>query len=711
MDKLDEEVSRTVIIDAETQRNELMQFLSMIHRFSEALSQGIDPAQACAHFVRIIIEETNVENSSIFLFDELNRKLDLIAAYSLADQLEMNRKCAGQNPSSLLREDTVKEVFETRSSILTEGSSANQQAITDAGLDNVSSASIPLLDQGVLNISSRHSSECILPMRRNWEMIGAVLGRFLLSIKAVNPKAVPIKEGETSKTLVSDPEHKKPQLSSSPFAEQILDRLPQGICALDSEGRIVHYNGSFEIMHGKGLLEIVGLSPAVLFKDPMEFKELLQKAAVSEPGSIQKTDVKLLNSTGETYFADIYLARLLDDSAFTSGYILVMDDITKKKIFFDKMVQSEKFAVLGTMAGGVSHDFNNLLMSILGNIQLTLPQIEDEEIRRRLQHVEKAVSDGSNTVRRLQRFSHRDLEMNSSHPVVDVTEAIRDVVELTRPRWKDLMERSGYSIDLQLHLAPNCFAAFNASDLREVLTNIFLNAVDAMPLGGTVTFKTECHDDRVIIEISDTGIGMSSQTAEKIFNPFFTTKGVGNSGLGLSVCWRLLDGCGGDIRVKSKPGKGTTFIIDLAKAEKACSIVSDPVRDTPIHCRLLLVEDDQHILNLLRDMLRLKGHDVICTADGAEALKLISEKEFDLVVTDLGMPAVNGWEIAKQTKVKKPGTPVIIITGWGAQYEGEDLAARGVDLMLSKPLSWGKMMHSIDKILSNVQSPRTISSQ
>ena len=259
--------------------------------------------------------------------------------------------------------------------------------------------------------------------------------------------------------------------------------MPQGICILDTEGKIVRFNRSIEKIQGDRLSEITGRSPAVLFQDPGCFEKLFARASESDPGQVEKTDVNLMNSTGETYLADINLVRLTDEGS-PSGYLLVIEDITRKKAFSDKIIQSEKLAALGTMAGGVSHDFNNLLMAILGHIQLVLPQIEDEEIRRRLQNIEKAVYDGSNTVRRLQRFTERERDPKAAAPNIDIEEAIKDVVELTRPRWKNVMERSGRSISIKMDLAPNCHAAINASDLREVLTNLLFNAIDAMPEGG-----------------------------------------------------------------------------------------------------------------------------------------------------------------------------------------------------------------------------------
>jgi len=204
-------------------------------------------------------------------------------------------------------------------------------------------------------------------------------------------------------------------------------------------GKVVRINRGIERIQGERLPEITGRSPGVLFQDPTAFEKLLARVSASDVGQVEKTDVNLMNSAGESYLADVNLVRLLDAGKLV-GYLLVIEDTTRKKAFSDKIIQSEKLAALGTMAGGVSHDFNNLLMAILGHIQLILPRIEDEEIRRRLQNIEKAVYDGSNTVRRLQRFTERERDPKAAASTIDIEEAVKDVVELTRPRWKNLME-------------------------------------------------------------------------------------------------------------------------------------------------------------------------------------------------------------------------------------------------------------------------------
>ena len=694
MDQLANDLLKMGLLGAKGQSDETGHSLAMIQRFAEAVSHDQEKATACQHFVRIIIEETCFENCSILFWNQLTSRLSLVAAYGLDDQLEVASRRYRQNLRFGAGQSIAGLVFSSGESVFIENTAEHPiPEIPDAVVTPVSLACVPILNLGVLNLSAYRPQKFTDQIRRNWEIIGKIIGHLTVGMQyARDAGEVSHPAGLETSTSVN------PDSRASHISDLILDFIPQGICILDMEGRIVRINRSILKMQGENLPDITGRSPAVLFQDSAIFGKLLARASESDAGQVEKTDVNLMNSCGETYLADINLVRLQEEGR-SVGYLLVIEDITRKKAFSDKIIQSEKLAALGTMAGGVSHDFNNLLMAILGHIQLILPQIEDEEIRRRLQNIEKAVYDGSNTVRRLQRFTERERDPKAIASTIDVEEAVKDVVELTRPRWKNLMERSGRTIDIKMDLAPNCLAAINASDLREVLTNLLLNAIDAMPQGGIVNFRSWCQGELVFLDVSDTGIGMSKDVAERIFDPFFTTKGIGNSGLGLSVSWSLIGRYGGDIQVKSKSGKGTTFTIKLARAEAVKTNAVSKTGEGTSSYRLLLVEDEPEILNLLRDMLRLKGHRVVAMSDGEKALELIDSSHFDLVLTDLGMPVVSGWEVAKRAKAKNPKTPVVMITGWGAQYEDIDLASRGVDLMLAKPLSWDKLLNSIEKLL------------
>jgi PAS domain S-box-containing protein len=708
MDHLLKDVLKMGLLKTQYQQEEMTQLLGIIQRFTELLPECARMYQICQWLVRIIIEETDFENCSVVLWNSEKERLSLCAAYGLEDLLGGGPYAQYHKDLSFARgEGIAGEVFSSHNPVFIEENAADNIPVKANAVVRPSSlACLPLLDLGVLNLSARKPYKFPVQKRRNWEFMSKIVGYLIL--ESIREKSMseaellhanrpgdatpqPLKEGARG------PQH------AADLPEQAMDRTPQGICILNSEGNVLRINKSIERLQGGNGLEIIGRSPSVFFQDTQAFRNLFLR--VRDSGQEEMTDVSLVNAKGRVYLADVYLSRLTSEQGAVTGYLLVINDMTKKKAFEDKMLQTEKLAALGTMAGGVAHDFNNLLMAVLGNIQLIMPQVDDEEIRRRLQNIEKAVHDGANTVRRLQRFTERDREHLASGIAVDVGEAITDVVELTRPRWKNAMEKHGRSIDFKTDYEPHCFAGMHASDLREILTNLVFNAIEAMPEGGTVKLSCKASEDWVILKVADTGIGMGQEVAAKIFDPFYTTKGVGNSGLGLSVSWSLVGRAGGEIQVKSEPGKGSIFILKLPKAQAPNrSLTPSNLKSQNGSYRLLVVDDDTEILGVMRDMLRLKGHKVVASQDGEEALGLIEKETFDLVLTDLGMPSISGWDIAARVKEKSPGTPVVLFTGWGAQFEEEDLSTRGVDLVLSKPLSWERLLGSIDKLLYKNQA-------
>ncbi len=705
MDDTLSKILRIGLLNSQERDEESNRFLGMIQRFAELLTvESEKPVvdQIYDKLVRIIIEETDFENCSIVLWDPNARHLCLKAAYGLDDLLG-GGSARNHNPSLSFNpnEGIAGRVYQMQSPYFLENSTSEPiPPKNGATVTPVSMVCLPLYDLGVLNISSAHPRRFSNQARRNWELVSRIISFFLCGART--PAKPSLSENLLGPDIKNGKTHAKPDLSEMPqgppLPEQAMKSTPQGICLLDAEGIIVQVNQSVERHHGLNASQFIGRSPAILFANPSDFEGLLKQASTSQTQEL--TDVSMVTRDGESYQADVNLVRLSGESGITSGFLLVIHDMTKRNSLAEKLIQTEKLAALGIMAGGVAHDFNNLLMAILGNIQLMLPSINDDEIQRRLHNIEKAVQDGANTVRRLQKFTERAKDSQMLPAAVNVGEAISDVIELTRPRWKNAMERSGRNIRFQLDLHPACFASISASDLREVLTNLVFNSVEAMPEGGVMTLSCKPWEDQIIVEVSDTGIGMSKEVSGRIFDPFYTTKGVGNSGLGLSVSWSLIARSDGEIRVRSTPGHGSTFVISLPKAAPPSKAVETcEAKSAPDSFRLLVVDDDTEILEILRDMLRLKGHRVTSTDDGQEALQLIESENFDLVLTDLGMPSVSGWDIAKRAKAKDPHLPVILITGWGAQYEEDDLTTSGVDQVLSKPLSWDRLLETVAGLL------------
>ncbi len=368
----------------------------------------------------------------------------------------------------------------------------------------------------------------------------------------------------------------------------------------------------------------------------------------------------------------------------------------------DQIVQAEKLRALGEMASGVAHDFNNLLAVILGNIELLLHQLDYltlEELRERLKIIERSSEDAAETVRRIQEFTgvRRDKEFTS----LSVSEVVHEVITITQPRWKDQAQSRGIQIELttQLEDVPPVFG--NPSELREVLTNILFNAVDAMPQGGKLTIATHHQGEWVEITITDTGIGMTEEVKKRVFDPFFTTKGVSSSGLGMSVSYGIIKRHRGEILVESEAGKGTTFILHLPKAqlESATEVLEQisPPRTQP--ARILVIDDEDSVRDILSRMLKVKGHQVVVTSNGEEGIERFKREKFDLVFTDLGMPRVSGWEVGKAIKGLDPKVPVAMITGWGIELDRGKMSDSGIDLVISKPFNFDRVIQIVSEAM------------
>jgi len=223
-----------------------------------------------------------------------------------------------------------------------------------------------------------------------------------------------------------------------------------------------------------------------------------------------------------------------------------------------------------------------------------------------------------------------------------------------------------------------------------------------MPEGGQLTISTQPQtDDWVEVRIADTGIGMTEEVKGRIFDPFFTTKGVTNSGLGLSVSYGIVKRHGGEILVESEIGKGTAFILHLPigyEQEEAEEKAIKPVKETRL-ARILVIDDEEAVRDILSQMLNAKGHDVVVAANGEEGIERFKNKEFDLVFTDLGMPKISGWEVSKTIKEINPKIPIAMITGWGMEVNREKMSESGIDLIISKPFDFDQVIQLVSEAM------------
>jgi len=283
---------------------------------------------------------------------------------------------------------------------------------------------------------------------------------------------------------------------------------------------------------------------------------------VLQQGTVKHLETRLCQQNGTPVEVSLTVSPLRGVYDESVGFSAIIRDVTEEKHLREQLMQAEKLRALGEMAAGVAHNFNNILTTILGHTQLLLEDLEGDRVAQEgLRTIEKTTKDAAQVVQRIQRFA-KGKSAGPYHPT-DVTLLIKEVIEATRPVWKEQAEYQGKGIALVFDPEPLPYVPCRAAEIREVLTNLILNGVDAMPSGGTLSMHTYQDGQFACIAVADTGTGMPADVRRRIFDPFFTTKKEKGTGLGLSVSHTLIKGHGGDIEVQSTPGQGTTFVVKL----------------------------------------------------------------------------------------------------------------------------------------------------
>ncbi|MCA1593014.1 MAG: response regulator [Acidobacteria bacterium] len=345
----------------------------------------------------------------------------------------------------------------------------------------------------------------------------------------------------------------------------------------------------------------------------------------------------------------------------------------------------EKMRSLGHLAAGVAHDFNNSLAAILGRAQLLMRRTSDERQLRDLQIIETAALDAAEAVRRIQTFVRRAPE-ERPHTIA-ASRLVSDVIELTRTRWETDARVEGLRYEIEFTPAPEGSdeVSANSSEVREVLVNLVLNALDAMPGGGRLSFGVNGDDEFVRIAVRDAGRGILPDLRERIFEPFFTTREARGSGLGLAVSRDIVARLGGAIEVDSEVGSGTVFTIRLPRAGDPHPPRVKRSSDLPAR-RVLVVDDDVVVREVLVEMLVGLGQDVTAVNSAAEALVQLARGGFDVIITDLSMPSMDGLKLAAEARRLAPGIRIVLATGYGQDFPRSLRPDQSpVDAVVSKP--------------------------
>ncbi|MBS3919256.1 MAG: PAS domain S-box protein [Deltaproteobacteria bacterium] len=476
----------------------------------------------------------------------------------------------------------------------------------------------------------------------------------------------------------------------------VVEGAHDGICVIEKDNRLKFVNQRLTEIQGYPREELIGKDFCDLVDE--ESKRLMaDRFARWGRGEKLSTSFELnaIRKDGDIRNIEIN-ARVMKSSESEMDYIVFVKDITEKKKMEEQLLQTEKLRSLGEMASGVAHDFNNALAAILGNTQLLLYNAQDEETREALKTIEKVTKDSAKTVKRLQEFTRKKARQELFK--LDANAIVKDAIEITKPKWRNDAQGKGVHIEVLSSLGEVPGVAGDASELREVITNLIFNAVEAMPQGGTIEFQTFQKGEEVHIRIADTGIGMDEENRKKIFEPFFTTKPFSNTGLGLSMSYGIIRRFNGEIRVESKVGSGTAFTIVLPVAlEGREMVVSHDLIKPGKPARILVIDDEDTVREVLEKMLSQVNHQVTVAKSGEEGVRLFGEKKFDIVLTDLGMPGMSGWEVCKSIKKIKSSTPVGMITGWGLEVDEIKKEESGLDFIITKPFDFNKIIRLVSE--------------
>jgi two-component system CheB/CheR fusion protein len=414
-------------------------------------------------------------------------------------------------------------------------------------------------------------------------------------------------------------------------------------------------------------------------------------------------ELRFILPAGHLTWAHLILIPLAKSNHSFHGYMAALTDITERKDLEDRLMQAQKMEAVGRLAGGVAHDFNNMLTAISSYASQLLRKIpEQDPAYKPAEQIGKVVDQASTVTRQLLAFSRKQLLRPTR---VDLNQIVGEMHEL-------LKRLLGDQIDIEVSTSPEKEVVLvDVGQVQQVILNVAINARDAMAKGGRLTLATshthiDDHDrvapgDYVVLSVTDTGIGMDKETRERLFEPFFTTKPPGaGTGLGLSMVYGIVQQSGGTITVESEPGKGATFSIYLPKVTGASETESLAVAQTDHRGTetILIVEDAAVVRNLVRELLEERGYTVLEARDATEAISIAEnhDGEIQLLLTDLVMPRIGGHELAKRIRRKVPNLKVIYMSG----YSGEALHAIEKEVnFLEKPFKPDHLAECVRNVL------------
>ena len=510
-----------------------------------------------------------------------------------------------------------------------------------------------------------------------------------ISVKTVSFKGRPAEQ-----IIISDVTERKKTEQELQIKHNAIECCINGIAIADLDGRLTYANPAFLSMWGyQGLGETLGLPVETLWSTGEE-TERLETSLVEKGWWVGE----LVGRRKDGSNFDVLLsANVVKDRSGLPVCVMAsfMDTTEQKRIQAD-LIQAQRLAALGEIAGGVAHNFNNLLQVMVVSCQLAQQNAKNgklEAIGPNLNRILESSRLGAQTVRHLQLFAGLRSTFSPQGAVFDLSETVHRVVEMSRSRWQMIARENRVELDVKTSLQPDCRIRGTESELVETILSLIHNSVESLQQSGEIKIETFAEEDHVVLRITDTGRGIEPEHLPKIFEPFFTTKGFLRIGMGLAGSYGIISRHGGRISVESTPGAGTVFTVRMSLVEEDPVLLQrheHPVGEKKL-C-LLVIDDAQDVVTTLRSALEGYGQDVLTALNGADGLKLYRENNVDAVICDLAMPEINGrqvgYEVQKLCRERGvPKTPVILLTGWGGQadedYRNDEC---GIDRIIRKPV-------------------------
>ncbi len=634
--------------------------IGALWRIAQAAQTASSPDMLVQTIVEIVAEVVEADAAAILLADEARHELRARAAVGLDGDLEDLSVPLGEGLSGLA-------LRERAPALILDGAASDRHS--------------PLLKKGGF---------------RSLMAAPLVVGPTPLGVIEVARRRRPIDpRADRLLRIIADSaavalEHVRLESEARELAD-VVRRIGEGVVVADADDRVTFANRAFAEMVGAHGDSVVGRRWTEFLGAAQDLGAL--GAQLRQPAF--DGEVLLLTHGGDPRPVHLALATV-ERAGGGAQRIGVFRDLSREHELRFRVIREQKFRTLGSLAAGVAHNINNRLTPVLGWTEMLLERlaagerVESSELAHALQVIHQGAGDSVGTVRRLQEYA-RPARVKGPE-AVQLREVVEQLLALTRPQWDNEAARRGvrYGIDLRIEPAPSILAV--ASEIREALLNIFENAFAAMPDGGRLTIEVRGHDDEAIVVVSDTGRGMSPEVQRLAFEPFFTTRASeGGSGLGLSLAQEIVQRYGGRISLTSQVGVGTIFT--LAFPAVAMEATRPPVF-LPVLAplRILAVEDEPEVLDLLRAMLGHAGHTVFSAASGREALALFGREPVDLVISDLGMPGMTGLALAAELR-RQRAIPIVLLTGWADELDRDALP--GVDVVLAKPFSRERLFDAI----------------